>query len=85
MRFPCCFLRHGETVPFIIYLAKILHPDLFRDWDLKKEMQAFYSEVYGKTVTGSEAERILLDLPPLRLKLTPSRNDMEDGNAMQYM
>jgi len=55
----------GETVLFIIYLAKIFHPDLFRDWDMKKEMQAFYSEVYGKTVTDTDAERILLNLPPL--------------------
>lgn len=54
----------GETVLFIIYLAKIFHPDLFRGWDMKKEMQAFYSEVYGRAVTDTDAERILRNLPP---------------------
>jgi len=55
----------GETIPFIIYMAKILHPDLFRDLDMKTELKTFYSEVYGKTVSDRDAERILLNLPPL--------------------
>ncbi|NVN89088.1 MAG: ABC transporter substrate-binding protein [Desulfuromonadales bacterium] len=55
----------GETIPFIIYMAKILHPDLFRDLDMKKELKTFYSEVYGKTVSDRDAERILQNLPPL--------------------
>ena len=55
----------GETVLFIIYLAKILHPDLFKDWDMVKEMKTFYSEIYGKTITDKDAERILQSLPPM--------------------
>lgn len=55
----------GETIPFIIYMAKILHPDLFRDLDMKKELKTFYSEVYGKIVSDRDAERILQNLPPL--------------------
>ncbi len=35
------------------------------NWDMKKEMQEFYAEVYGKTVTDTDAERILRNLPPL--------------------
>jgi iron complex transport system substrate-binding protein len=44
--------------------AKILHPDLFRDGDMKKEMQAFYAEVYGKTIKDLDADRILRNFPP---------------------
>ncbi|MEA5114867.1 MAG: ABC transporter substrate-binding protein [Geobacteraceae bacterium] len=55
----------GESILLNIYLAKIFHPDLFRDWDMKKEMKAFYAEVYGKTMTDRDADRILRNLPPL--------------------
>jgi iron complex transport system substrate-binding protein len=55
----------NEGVLLMIYMAKIFHPDLFKNWDMIKEMKAFYSEVYGKTVTDQDAERILKNLPPL--------------------
>lgn len=55
----------GETIPLIMYMAKILHPDLFRDVDMKKELRDFYAKVYGKTITDRDAERILRNLPPL--------------------
>lgn len=58
----------GEGVLLMIHMAKIFHPDLFRDWDMIKEMKTFYSEVYGKTVTDQDAERILKCLPPLVLE-----------------
>lgn len=54
----------GESVLLAIYMAKILHPDLFRNWDMVTEMKTFYSEVYGKTITDNDAERILKCLPP---------------------
>jgi iron complex transport system substrate-binding protein len=54
----------GESVLFALYMAKIFHPDLFKDWDMVGEMEAFYSEVYGKTITDKDAERILKCLPP---------------------
>jgi iron complex transport system substrate-binding protein len=55
----------GEGVLLMIYMAKIFHPDLFKDWDMIREMKIFYSEVYGKPVTDQDAERILQSLPPL--------------------
>jgi iron complex transport system substrate-binding protein len=55
----------GEGVLLMIYMAKLFHPDSFKDWNMIKEMKAFYSEVYGKTVTDQDAERILKHLPPL--------------------
>lgn len=55
----------NEGVLLMVYLAKIFHPDLFKDWDMIREMKTFYSEVYGKTISDQDAERILKNLPPL--------------------
>lgn len=55
----------NENVLLMIYMAKIFHPDLFKDWNMIREMKTFYSDVYGKTVTDQDAERILRNLPPL--------------------
>nr|WP_320132130.1 ABC transporter substrate-binding protein [uncultured Holophaga sp.] len=54
----------GESVLLAIHLAKLCHPDLFRSWDMIREMKSFYAEVYGKTLTDRDAERILQCLPP---------------------
>ena len=54
----------GESALLAVYMAKIFHPDLFKDWDMVKEMKTFYSEVYGKTITTKDAERILQCMPP---------------------
>jgi iron complex transport system substrate-binding protein len=55
----------NEGVLLMIYMAKLFHPDLFKDWDMIKEMKTFYSDLYGKTITDQDAERILQHLPPL--------------------
>jgi iron complex transport system substrate-binding protein len=57
-------LASGESVLLAIHMAKIFHPDLFKNWDMKKEMQQFYGEVYGKNITAMDADRILRCLPP---------------------
>jgi len=54
----------GESVLLAIYMAKIFHPDLFKDWDVIGEMKTFYSQVYGKTITDKDAKRMLKCLPP---------------------
>ena len=54
-----------ETALLPLYLGKKFHPELFRDWDIIKEMKKFYSEIYKITVTDDDAERILKALPPL--------------------
>lgn len=54
----------GESVLLAVYMAKIFHPHPFKDWDMIAEMKSFYSEVYGKTITDKDAERILKCLPP---------------------
>lgn len=55
----------SESVILAVYLAKIFHPDLFKDWDMIREMKQFYSELYGRDLTDKDAERILKCLPPL--------------------
>jgi len=55
----------NEGVLLMIYMAKLFYPDLFKNWDMIKEMKVFYSEIYGKTITDEEAERILNNLPPV--------------------
>ena len=55
----------GEGVLLAIYLAKLFHPEEFKDWNMINEMTTFYSEVYEKKVTAQDAERILKCLPPL--------------------
>ena len=54
----------GESVLLAIYMAKVLHPERFKDWDMIREMKTFYAEVYGKTITDNDAERILQCRPP---------------------
>ncbi|MBN2403603.1 MAG: ABC transporter substrate-binding protein [Spirochaetes bacterium] len=55
----------NESVLLMIYMAKIFHPNLFKSWDMIKEMKYFYSEIYGRSVTDKDAERILQCQPPL--------------------
>jgi iron complex transport system substrate-binding protein len=55
----------GEGVLLMIYMAKLFHPDQFRDWDMVEEMKRFYAELYGRKITDSDAKRILQCLPPL--------------------
>jgi iron complex transport system substrate-binding protein len=54
-----------ETALLPLYLGKKFHPELFKDWDLIKEMKNFYSEIYRVTITDADAERILNPMPPL--------------------
>jgi len=55
----------GESVLLPLYLAKKFHPELFKDWNIIKEMKTFYSEIYNVNVTSQDAERILQCLPPM--------------------
>ena len=55
----------GEGVLLAIYLAKVFHPEEFKNWNMINEMTTFYSEIYGKKVTAQDAERILKCLPPM--------------------
>lgn len=54
----------GETILLIEYLAKILHPEAFKDLDMVQEAVTFYHDIYGKNVSPADARRILQGLPP---------------------
>ena len=54
----------NEGVLLMIYMAKLFYPDLFKEWDMLKEMRTFYSEIYGRSVPDEDLERILKHLSP---------------------
>ncbi|HPF06972.1 MAG TPA: ABC transporter substrate-binding protein [Spirochaetota bacterium] len=55
----------GESVLLMLYMAKIFHPDLFKDLDMIKEMKHFYTEIYGRKITDADAGRILNHQHPI--------------------
>jgi iron complex transport system substrate-binding protein len=54
-----------ENALLPLFLGKIFHPQLFKNWDMIAEMKKFYSEIYKIKLTDIDAERILSGLPPL--------------------
>lgn len=54
----------NENVLLMIYLAKIFYPAQFKHWDMVKETQRFYAEIYGKQVSAADVQRILAHQPP---------------------
>ena len=57
-------LASGETILLPLFLAKKFYPHLFKDWDILREMEYFYSEFYNYSMSGEDAQRILEALPP---------------------
>ncbi len=57
---------HGSSEGhlFVLWLAKILHPDLFRSFDLIRETREYFSRFYHYPLSEVEARRILKRLPP---------------------
>lgn len=57
---------HGssETPLFVLWLAKTLHPDLFRHISMEREMKEYYERFYHYQLTSDEARRILNRQPP---------------------
>jgi len=50
-----------ETPLMVKWLAKIQHPQLFEDLDMRKEVSDFYKEVYGFELTEAMLDEILND------------------------
>ena len=55
----------SEGVLFMEFLAKTIHPELFEDLDMVKEVKDYYSRFYNCDLTDDEANRILKALPPV--------------------
>ncbi|MEQ8176506.1 MAG: ABC transporter substrate-binding protein [Syntrophomonadaceae bacterium] len=54
------FLDKGTTRPLYFYwLSKQLHPDLFQDIDMVKELKYYYKTFYGYDLSTEEAEKVL--------------------------
>ncbi len=49
----------SERVLNILWLAKVLHPDLFQDLDLEAEVREYYSTFYGYDLTDEQARDLL--------------------------
>lgn len=58
---------HGssEVFLFVMYLAKILHPDQFRELNLEQEVKDYYAQFYHYNLSNDEVNRILNRLPPV--------------------
>jgi iron complex transport system substrate-binding protein len=58
---------HGssEVFLFVMYLAKILHPNQFRELNLEQEVKGYYARFYHYNLSNDEVHRILNRLPPL--------------------
>jgi iron complex transport system substrate-binding protein len=56
----CC----SEGVLFMEFLARTLHPELFQDLDMIKEVKEYYHKFYRYELTDDEANRILKHQPP---------------------
>ena len=48
-----------QKILLLMYMAQILHPDLFEDLDMVYEIQYFYEKFYGYDLTKEEAQMIL--------------------------
>lgn len=59
---------YGSEAPLLImFFAKTLHPDLFRDLDMAAETKYFYSKFYHYDLSDDEVQRILTHRPPADL------------------
>lgn len=58
---------HGssEAPLFVIWLAKTLHPAMFKDLDLVRETKKYYELFYHYRLTDDDVRRILQRLPPV--------------------
>ena len=54
----------SEVILEVMWMAKILHPDKFKDLNIEKEIQEFYSRFYNYKLSDEETDRILKHLGP---------------------
>ncbi|ABA05331.1 Periplasmic binding protein [Nitrobacter winogradskyi Nb-255] len=55
--------RTVEEPLTVLWAAQLIHPDLFKDWDIKKEVVAFYAMFFKTSLAKPEVERILSGRP----------------------
>lgn len=55
----CSWDYGSQGVLLMEYIAKTLHPDLFKDLNMVNEIKDYYKRFYHKTLTNEDAQRIL--------------------------
>lgn len=55
--------RTVEESLTVLWAAQLIHPDLFRDWDIRDEVATFYANFFKKPLTNPEVEKILTGRP----------------------
>lgn len=53
-----------QKILLLMWMAKTIHPDKFKDLDMQKELKDFYSRFFRYNLSDDEVQRILLHLPP---------------------
>ncbi len=54
----------SECVLNALYMAKMLHPDLFSDLDMKAEIKTYYATFFTTQITDAQAQNILNRMGP---------------------
>lgn len=54
----------AEEALQVLWAAKLIHPDKFKDIDMIMKTQEFYQKYYGYSLSRSDAQRILQGLDP---------------------
>ena len=54
----------SENILLLLYLAKTIHPDLFADLDMEKEVHDYYKTFYGFELSQENVQRILTHQNP---------------------
>lgn len=47
----------------VLWAAQLIHPDLFKDWDIRDEVTAFYATFFKTPLTAKQVEDILSGRP----------------------
>lgn len=56
--------RSGDGALQLLWAARTLHPDLFRDLDMEGEVRSFYATFYHHRLSGKELELVMRGEPP---------------------
>lgn len=54
----------SEGILLVMYMAQVMHPELFEDLDMAEEVAYYYKNFYGYDLTDDQVERILTHQDP---------------------
>lgn len=56
----------SENILLLQFIAKTLHPELFKDLDMKKEIKTYYDKFYNYKLTDDEVTRVINHQSPAK-------------------